>query len=76
MLVERGINQRHLAKALKYTPAAIQQAISGGSTTYWIHRAIADYLRVPMAEFWPELYDNMSKVSHEAGVNENINSVN
>ena len=60
VLVRNGINQRGLAKALGYTPAAIQNAISGGGTSYRIHRRIADYLGVPMVTFWPELYDNMA----------------
>jgi len=63
VLVRKGINQRGLARALGYTPAAIQHAISGGGTSYRIHRRIADYLRVSMVTFWPELYDNLS---HEA----------
>lgn len=76
ILVSKSINQRTLAKKLEITPAAIQQAISGGSTTYRLHRKIADYLRVPMVQFWPELYDNMNQVSHDATVNENVNIVN
>lgn len=76
ILVSKSINQRTLAKKLEITPAAVQQAISGGSTTYRLHRKIADYLRVPMVQFWPELYDNMNQVSHDATVNENVNIVN
>ena len=60
VLTRSGVNQRGLAKALGYTPAAIQNAISGGGTSYRIHRRIADYLGVSMVSFWPELYDNMS----------------
>jgi lambda repressor-like predicted transcriptional regulator len=76
ILVSKSINQRTLAKKLEITPAAVQQAISGGSTTYRLHRKIADYLRVPMVQFWPELYDNLNQVSHDATVIENVNSVN
>lgn len=78
ILVSRSLNQRGLAKILEITPAAIQQAISGGSTTYRLHRKIADYLRVPMVQFWPELYDNMGQVSHDATVKRDneLNKVN
>jgi lambda repressor-like predicted transcriptional regulator len=63
ILVSRSINQRALARELGITPAAVQQAISGGSTTYRLHKMIANYLRVPMVQFWPELYDNMNQIS-------------
>lgn len=79
ILVSKGINQRNLARALEITPAAVQQAISGGSTTYRLHRKIADYLGVSMVSFWPELYDNLNvekQIFHDSSINENVNNVN
>lgn len=68
-------NQRRLAKALNCTAQAINHAINGG-TSYRINRAIADYLDVPMVEFWPELYGYTSHTSHDATVTDQQVGVN
>jgi lambda repressor-like predicted transcriptional regulator len=67
-------NQRRLARALNYTPQAINHAINGGHT-YRINRQIADFLGVAMVSFWPELYDNLSiqsEVSHGDKINDSL----
>jgi len=68
-------NQRRLAKAVGYTPQAVNHSFNGG-TSYKINRAIADYLDVAMVDFWPELYGYTPRVSQDAMVSELAGSVN
>lgn len=83
MLVQAGLTVRKLAERLKLTTQAVHPAITGKSRSYRTHVRIAALLQKPMVEIWPEIYAIVpdiscigGTVSHDAKVNENVNSVN
>lgn len=72
-------SQPQIAAAIGYTKQAVSMAMSGKTKALKLHTAIANYLNVPLVEFWPELYDNLAmlnNVSHGATVSESESTVN
>ena len=58
ILLQKGYSQRSLAEAIGCSSAAITFAISGKTKSRLMHEKIISILGVPIAEFWPEFYDN------------------
>ncbi|MCK9431861.1 MAG: hypothetical protein M0R00_02760 [Candidatus Omnitrophica bacterium] len=54
----------------------MSQAIQGRSTSLRIHRKIADVLDVRLVDFWPELYGDVNKVSHDSTIESREQIVN
>lgn len=69
-MYDRRYTNKRLAIEIGYTPAAVGLAINGKSTSYRLHKKIADKLGVALIDFWPELYAFNPKASHDATINE------
>lgn len=76
ILLDKEQTIASIAAAIGYTRQSVYMAIKGHPTSYKLHKKIADLLEVVMVDFWPELYGDVNKFSHDAIVNESFTGVN
>lgn len=83
LLIQNNHTVRTLAEAINYTKQSVNEAIIGQSTSYRCQSRIAAYLKMSMADIWPELYAVVpnvdpvkANVSHDCKVNEINENVN
>jgi len=76
IMLQKGHGLDSLSEHVGHTKQAVSQAIQGRSTSLRIHRKIADVLDVRLVDFWPELYGDVDKVSHDSTVESREQIVN